>query len=96
MQAFGFSREASFLTPPVVSAESHVKFLAIADLGQAEIDGSNEQSEMLPSLNTTQRMALETDYHQLLVHNGDIRCVPIHHSYSDGPRATACPAMLIM
>jgi hypothetical protein len=32
-----------------------VKLLAVADLGQGEVDGSMEQSEMLPSLNTTAR-----------------------------------------
>lgn len=40
---------------------------------QAELDGSNEMSDMIPSLATTQRMAAEADSHQLLVHNGDIR-----------------------
>ena len=60
------------MTPPVPSAEASVKFLAIADLGQAEVDNSFEQVGMTASLNTTQRLATELDYHQLLIHNGDI------------------------
>lgn len=52
--------------------DSHVKFLAIADMGQAEVDGSNEESEMIPALNTTRLMTAEADDKQLLIHNGDI------------------------
>lgn len=72
LQAHGFSHEASFLAAPAVGPETHVKFLAIADMGQAEIDGSNEQSEMMPALNTTMLMTAEADDKQLLIHNGDI------------------------
>ena len=72
MQAHGFSQEASFLAAPTIGAESHVKFLAIADMGQAEVDGSNEESEMIPALNTTRLMIAEADDKQLLIHNGDI------------------------
>ena len=72
MQAHGFSEEASFLAAPSIGPDSHVKFLAIADMGQAEIDGSNEESEMRPALNTTRLMIAEADDKQLLIHNGDI------------------------
>ena len=72
MQAHGFSNEASVTAAPTVGPESHVTFLAIADMGQAEIDGSNEQSEMIPALNTTMLMTAEADDKQLLIHNGDI------------------------
>ena len=65
------------MAPPVTGAASSVKFVAIADLGQAELDGSLEHTEMLASLNTTRRLALETDHHQLLIHNGDISCEPL-------------------
>ena len=41
-------------------------------MGQAEIDGSNEESEMIPALNTTRLMVAEADDKQLLIHNGDI------------------------
>lgn len=70
-QAHGY-KEASFTAAPKVGPESQVTFLAIADMGQAEVDGSNEQSEMLPALNTTRLMIAEADDKQLLIHNGDI------------------------
>ncbi len=79
VQAHGFSQEASFQAAPIIGPESHVRFLAIADMGQAEIDGSNEESEMIPALNTTRLMIAEADDKQLLIHNGDIsyaRCGP--------------------
>lgn len=72
LQAHGFSEEASFTAAPEVGPHTHVKFLAIADMGQAEVDGSNEQSEMLPALNTTRLMIAEADDKQLFIHNGDI------------------------
>jgi hypothetical protein len=79
VQAHGFSQEASFQAAPTIGPESHIRFLAIADMGQAEIDGSNEESEMIPALNTTRLMIAEADDKQLLIHNGDIsyaRCDP--------------------
>ena len=50
---YGWSEEASFLSPPPVGADASVRLLAIADMGQAEVDGSNEAAQMVPSLNTT-------------------------------------------
>ena len=58
--------------PPLAGPDAVVKFLAIADLGQAEVDQSFEQTEMGASLQTTERLAAETGHHQLLIHNGDI------------------------
>lgn len=89
MQEFGFSEEHSFITPPVTGPDAAVKFLAIADLGQAEEDGSLAPTEMLASLNTTRRLAMETGHHQLLIHNGDI-------SYARGFQSIwdACAALL--
>jgi hypothetical protein len=56
VQEWGFSPEASFQAAPPVGPATRVKVLAVADLGQAELDGSMEQDgEMLPSLNTTAR-----------------------------------------
>ena len=72
VQAYGFAEESSFLTPPLPGPEASVKFLAIADLGQAEVDGCFEETEMMASVNTTTRLAAETEHHQLLIHNGDI------------------------
>lgn len=53
-----------------------MRLLAVADLGTAEADGSNEASEMPGSLATTRRLAAEAESGrwQLLVHHGDIRC----------------------
>uniref|UniRef100_A0A383VVS5 Purple acid phosphatase n=1 Tax=Tetradesmus obliquus TaxID=3088 RepID=A0A383VVS5_TETOB len=73
-EEWGFSPEASFVAAPPVGPQTRVKVLAVADLGQGEVDGSMEQSEMLVSLNTTARMLQDIQQHdfQLLVHNGDI------------------------
>ena len=60
------------MAPPEPGTGASVKFLAIADLGQAEVDNSFEQVEMTAAINTTKRLATELDYHQLLIHNGDI------------------------
>ena len=60
------------MTPPEPGADTSVRFLAIADLGQAEIDNSFEQVEMTASVNTSRGLATELEYHQLLIHNGDI------------------------
>eukprot|EP00775_Hariotina_reticulata_P004167 gene4166-4415_t len=71
---WGFSEEASFLAAPPVGPATSVKILAVADLGQAELDGSMEQSEMVPSLNTTAGLLQDVigAGYQLLMHNGDI------------------------
>lgn len=80
--------------------DSHVKFLAIADMGQAEVDGSNEESEMIPALNTTRLMIAEADDKQLLIHNGDISyarcglpfcCAHWHDYVSDVSLASSAP-----
>ncbi|KAI7845277.1 hypothetical protein COHA_001120 [Chlorella ohadii] len=72
-EELGWSAEESFVSPPAVGPDSTVRLLAVADLGQAEADGSMEASEMLPSLHTTARLAEEAAAGaQLLVHNGDI------------------------
>ena len=59
MQEFGWSEEGSFHGPIPADARATVRLLAIADMGQAEEDGSNEVSAMLASLNTTGRLAQE-------------------------------------
>jgi hypothetical protein len=85
-QEFGWSPELSFVAPPAPGANQTVRLLAIADLGQAELDGSMEMSEMLPSLATTARLAAEVDAGaQLLLHNGDISC---EHAW--GRACTTC------
>ena len=70
----GYSKEFSFLSAPLTGPDTSVKILCIADLGQAELDGSDEQSEMLPSLNTSSLMiqASHSEEYSLLVHHGDI------------------------
>ncbi|GIL96226.1 hypothetical protein Vretimale_2087 [Volvox reticuliferus] len=70
----GWSQEFSFLSSPDAFPDTTVYILAVADMGQAEADGSLEGSEMMPSRNTTRRMAQDatsTPY-SLLLHLGDI------------------------
>lgn len=70
-----WSGEETFVAPPAPGSGATVTLLAVADLGQAEVDGSMEASEMVPSLATAARLAAEVDAGaQLLVHNGDISC----------------------
>lgn len=38
----GFSKEYSFVTGPPVGRDSSIRFLATADLGHAQTDGSTE------------------------------------------------------
>lgn len=71
-QALGMSAEISFVSPPLVGPEASVQLFALADMGQAEVDGSNEMSGMLPSLNTTRLMAQHMEGRRLMVHNGDV------------------------
>jgi hypothetical protein len=88
-QELGWSGEESFTSPPAVGPGSSVTLLAVADVGQAEADGSMEASEMLPSLQTTARLAQEAAAGaQLLVHNGDLSCEPCCCT----PCATLCAA----
>jgi len=69
-----WSNEAQFSAPKPAGPEHSVRILAVADLGQAEADGSLEVSQMQASLITTKRLREELDAgaYDLLVHNGDI------------------------
>ena len=42
VQTFGFSKEFTFLSAPKTGPNSTIHFLAIADLGHTELDGSEE------------------------------------------------------
>ena len=42
LQAYNFSSEYYFITPPPVGPDSSVKFIVWADSGQAIADGSDE------------------------------------------------------
>ncbi|GIL41942.1 hypothetical protein Vafri_29 [Volvox africanus] len=70
----GWSEEFSFLSAPEISPDATVHILAVADMGQAEEDGSLEGSEMMPSRNTTHRMAQDaaSSPYSLVLHLGDI------------------------
>ncbi|PSC73699.1 inactive purple acid phosphatase 27 [Micractinium conductrix] len=69
----GWSEVESFVSPPATGPGASVTLLAVADLGQAEEDGSMGASEMLASKATTACLAAEVAAGaQLLVHNGDI------------------------
>ncbi|KAG2446949.1 hypothetical protein HYH02_008103 [Chlamydomonas schloesseri] len=52
----GWSKEYSFVSAPAPGPASTIRALFVADMGQAEVDGSLEGSMMLPSLNTTTLM----------------------------------------
>ena len=39
VQELGWSAEESFMSPPAVGPNTAVRLLAVADLGQAEVDG---------------------------------------------------------
>ena len=56
-----FSQEYSFVTGPPVGRNSAVKFLAAADLGHAQTDGSTEidHAQAKDSLNTTPQGTLQ-------------------------------------
>ena len=73
-QDYGFSEEQSFQAAPLVGPDTEVSFLAIADLGQAEEDGTVEPFQYQASLMTTKWLTQEaaTGVYQLLIHNGDI------------------------
>lgn len=81
----GFSKEFSFLAAPTVSPDTHVRMIVLADMGQAELDGSNEQSQMVPSANTTARMLEEVSRggYSLVAHFGDISYARGHVSQWD-------------
>lgn len=70
----GWSEEASFVTPPPTGPQSSVSLLAIADMGQAEVDGSNENGfgEQHPSLATVRGLLDNAAGRCLVIHNGDI------------------------
>lgn len=81
--AVGLSQVYSFSAAPEVAANTSVAILLIADMGQGEPDGSMEQSEMSPSLDTTRWMIHDTfagerpdenppARYQMVAHFGDI------------------------
>lgn len=81
------------MSPPAVGPDASVTLLAVADLGQAEVDGSMEASEMIPSLDTTARLAAEADAGaQLVIHNGDISCEGAAPAASSERASSICSA----
>lgn len=75
----GWSAEHSFVSLPAVGPNSSLSMLAIADMGQAEADGTNENGygQQHPSLATMRGLMQHSEGRRLLLHNGDI-------SYSRG------------
>jgi len=100
-----WSEEASFIAPPAPFSDTkRVKLLAIADLGQSEIDGSNDgPAHVSASVNThfALRREIENNAPQLLVHNGDVSYACGYStqwdSYWDllGPTVRAVPYMTV-
>jgi acid phosphatase type 7 len=80
-----YSDEFDFLAAPAVGTAVEVKALLLADMGQAEEDGSFEQSEMRPSLNTSRLMISDaaTGEYGLVGHFGDISYARGHVSQWD-------------
>ena len=68
-QAGNYSPVFSFLTAPVVGAESTVKIIAIADLGHTELDNSDEYDYDVRSL----LAALAKLAAQMRPHSGDVK-----------------------
>jgi acid phosphatase type 7 len=90
----GLSQTFSFRAAPEVSADTSVSILLIADMGQGEPDGSMEQSEMVPSLDTTRWMIRDAfageqpedntpALYQMVAHFGDISYARGHVSQWD-------------
>lgn len=90
----GFSPIFSFAAAPEVAADTPVSILLIADMGQGEPDGSMEQSEMVPSLDTTRWMIRDAfsgerpeentpAAYQMIGHFGDISYARGHVSQWD-------------
>eukprot|EP00244_Chara_vulgaris_P002338 TRINITY_DN1408_c0_g1_i6.p1 TRINITY_DN1408_c0_g1~~TRINITY_DN1408_c0_g1_i6.p1 ORF type:complete len:617 (+),score=86.88 TRINITY_DN1408_c0_g1_i6:193-1851(+) len=78
---YAHSNPKSFYVPPNVGPQSTVRMLAFGDLGQAEVDGSNDMAEsMEPSLLTARRIIRDAymddgsrrQYGLLVLHAGDI------------------------
>jgi len=113
-----WSEEASFIAPPAPlstqPSSNHqrvkqkqdtqrVKLLAIADLGQAEVDGSMEVSQMWASVQTHAALhrEIENNTPQLIIHNGDVSYARGYStqwdSYWDllGPAVRAVPYMTV-
>ena len=116
---FIWSEESSFIAPPAPFSThpslhhqrikqkeqdtQRVKLLAIADVGQAEVDGSMEVSQMWASLQTHAALHWEVENNtpQLLIHNGDVSYARGYStqwdSYWDllGPAVRAVPYMTV-
>jgi hypothetical protein len=73
-QEGGWSAEHSFVSVPAVGPNSSLSMLAIADMGQAEADGTNENGygQQHPSLATLRGLMQHAKGRRLLLHNGDI------------------------
>ena len=112
-----WSKEASFVSPPSVKSSlssstskpttaesaSSVRVVAMADVGQVEIDGSMETSQMDASIATTRSLEWEVSHNgaQLLIHTGDISYARGFMSQWDvywnqlGPAVRAVPYMTV-
>jgi hypothetical protein len=63
--SYSKSNVLSFFSAPVQSAQTEVDFIIFGDLGQVELDGSNEASQMDGSIFTT--VALQQDFEEGVV-----------------------------
>lgn len=81
----GFTAEKRLRSAPDAAGDEEVRIIALADLGQAQLDGSNEESEQLPSKTTMRLMERDMaagDF-SLIAHFGDIAYAKGHVSQWD-------------
>lgn len=80
-EKYGWSKEYSFVSAPMVSRKTEVDVILMADMGHQHSDWSNppRKDQEPASLNTTARMARDIDEKNisLVFHNGDL-------AYADG------------
>ncbi|CAD7699098.1 unnamed protein product [Ostreobium quekettii] len=67
----GYGPEHSFIAPPLPAASSSVIFAVLGDMGQSEVDKSNEPYQLDASLETSSRLEADDDL-QLVLHIGDL------------------------
>jgi phosphodiesterase/alkaline phosphatase D-like protein len=68
-----WSPETSFVTAPPSGHDQTLDFFVFGDLGQAEVDGTNEKPQtMPPSINTTTALLADLTDQRVVFHIGDI------------------------
>ena len=73
--AYGWSSEFYFVTPPTPSPSATTRVVAYGDMGLGQLDGSMQHWEQQPALNTTHLVTARVNKSEVdvLLHIGDIR-----------------------